>query len=1005
VLTIPGRLKQAYRARIASEFVSLAGILAKRRVRANLRAMKQRDPKQRKRRPPNIRRRNNMALNTSAEARAGRRLEFLAGASHLLSSSLDYETTLASVARLAVPEVADWCIVDMLDATGAIQRLTIAHSDPSKLELARQLERKYPVDPHRGRGVAEVLRTGRSELYPVISDETLQEAAQDEEHLRLLRESAITSAMVVPLVARGRTLGAITFVAAESSQHYDEADLVFAEDLARRAALAVDNAGLYREARQAVRDKEGSAALLEAVLRQMPAGVIIAEAPSGRLILGNREGDNIMGFHPVGLGSVADYEAFSRFFPGTKPQEWPLLRTLETGELINGENLRFVRSDGAEGIMCANSAPVFNREGEMVAAVSTFYDITERIRAEKELRDTNSEITNILESITDAFVAFDFEFRFRYLNSAAERILGKSRKDLLGSTVYEAFDGFVGSVFDREYKRAMVHRIKTDFEAYYEPLGTWIEVHAYPAKAGLSVYFRNVTERRKSDEALRASNDRFTLAQKAANIATWDWNILTGDIAWSSNGANIYGAPEQSFQCGFNSWMEQVLIEDRERVKTALKEALAHGSEYATEFRIRRTDDQSVRWLASRGQVYRDDLGNPVRMLGVNIDVTESKRAEEALRVSEQTHRSLFETMTQGVIYQDGMGRVIAANPAAERILGFSLLDKRGRGPSGFRWKAIQENGSSFPSSMHPAMVALETGREVKDVIMGVYNPREEQYRWLKVDAVPQFRPGDKMPYQVYSIFDDITERKRAEEIMRVSEKLAATGRLAASIAHEINNPLESITNLLYLLENDPSLQQTPRHYAAMAQQELARVTHIARQTLGFYRDTTAPVPVNLPALLDNVLELYRRKIDSKRIQVKTDYEVERDIPAFPGELRQVFSNLVVNAIESVASGGIVRLHVFTSRDRNQHKRGVRVTIADTGPGIPLENRRKVFEPFFTTKGEKGTGLGLWVSQGIVQKHGGHIRFRSSTNNGRSGTVFSVFLPYRVMRAEIKAAA
>jgi len=246
----------------------------------------------------------------------------------------------------------------------------------------------------------------------------------------------------------------------------------------------------------------------------------------------------------------------------------------------------------------------------------------------------------------------------------------------------------------------------------------------------------------------------------------------------------------------------------------------------------------------------------------------------------------------------------------------------------------------------------------------------------------------------------------QAQEVLRESEKLAATGRLAATIAHEINNPLESLTNLLYLIESDHSLSNTGRQFASAAGQEVKRTAHITKQMLAFHRQPSSPVEISLSEVLDNVVELYAPKIEQSRITVQKQYETAATINGFPAELRQVFANLLGNAIEATGQHGVVRLHTFASREWNNARRpGVRVVIADNGVGISSENRKRLFEPFVTTKGERGTGLGLWVSSGIVKKHEGYIRLRSSTQTGRSGTCFSIFLPGRASGLGIAANA
>ncbi|HEX5315215.1 MAG TPA: histidine kinase dimerization/phospho-acceptor domain-containing protein, partial [Candidatus Kapabacteria bacterium] len=180
----------------------------------------------------------------------------LTEASELLASSLDYERTLTRVAQLAVPSIADWCAVDIVNEKGEIDRLAVAHIDPKKIQFVHELEKKYPPDPHSATGVPKVIRTGKSDFYPDIPLEMLLAAAIDDEHLRLIKELGLVSAIVVPLAARERIFGAITFVAAESKRHYTEADLIQAEDLGRLAGLAIDNAGLYRKAQDEIRERK-----------------------------------------------------------------------------------------------------------------------------------------------------------------------------------------------------------------------------------------------------------------------------------------------------------------------------------------------------------------------------------------------------------------------------------------------------------------------------------------------------------------------------------------------------------------------------------------------------------------------------------------------------------------------------------------------------------------------------------------------------------------------------
>jgi signal transduction histidine kinase len=240
-----------------------------------------------------------------------------------------------------------------------------------------------------------------------------------------------------------------------------------------------------------------------------------------------------------------------------------------------------------------------------------------------------------------------------------------------------------------------------------------------------------------------------------------------------------------------------------------------------------------------------------------------------------------------------------------------------------------------------------------------------------------------------------LAELKQERAALIRSEKLAAVGRLAASISHEINNPLEAVTNLLYLAAASENLDPDVRQFLAVADDELRRVSQIVAHTLRFHRQSTAPRLITPRELLEPTLGIYRGRLDNSSIRLELEHLDEIPVLCMEGDIRQVLNNLIGNAIDSMRNGGTlrVRTHGTCLWSSGSPVPAVRITVADTGYGITPASRAHLFEPFFTTKGVNGTGLGLWISQGIVQKHDGLLQVRSSTKEGASGTAFSILLP------------
>jgi PAS domain S-box-containing protein len=509
-------------------------------------------------------------------AREKRRLAFLAEASEVLASSLDYEATLDRVAHLAVERIADWCTVHLVDG-GAVTRLVTAHADPGMASFVAEYAERYPETIVPDRGLGKVLALGQPEVYARISEDMVSAAAIDEEHLAMLRRLALSASIVVPLIARGKVLGAIRLLGSRG-RHFSAEDVQLAEDLARRSAVAIENARLHR-----------------AVLDQ-----------------------------------------------------------------------------------------------------------------ENEIR----------------------------------------------------------------------------------------------------------------------------LSHAAAHMGSWSWELDTHRIYWSEEFKALHGLKpdaEPSEEAGY----ELVHPDDRAASRAAFWATIESDATTLHSEHRALTPDGRVLWLQVRGRIHRDAAGHAKRVAGLIIDVTESRLAEQALRRT---------------------------------------------------------------------------------------------------------------------------------------EKLAAAGRLAATVAHEVNNPLEALVNLIYLAQRSHGLPNEAAEHLRIADSELRRMAHIVRQTLGFYRESAEPQEVDMARLVAEVLDLYRSRANTRGLTLLQEAcEPALSVYANGGEIKQVVANLISNAIDATPPGGCVTASVRRAGD------GIEIIVADTGSGISHENRKHLFEPFFTTKSDVGTGLGLWVSKGIVEKHGGTI--------------------------------
>jgi PAS domain S-box-containing protein len=370
----------------------------------------------------------------------------------------------------------------------------------------------------------------------------------------------------------------------------------------------------------------------------------------------------------------------------------------------------------------------------------------------------------------------------------------------------------------------------------------------------------------------------------------------------------------------------------------------------------------------------------------IQRDTTAQTVLRQSVRESEQKFRELAESLPEFVWMSDAQGRKEYCNRTYLDYTGvaslvemdqtwITLLHPDDQAETAARWKRSLQTGQPYLSEYR-------------------MRSHDGRYRHFLARGLALRNPEGQITHWLGSC-TDVHEQKLTEEALRRTEKIAAVGRLASSISHEINNPLESVTNLLYLLRTNPSLDQTARDFLATAEEQLSRVSQVAIQALRFHRQSTAATLVDVPDLVSSVLSLNRPLLRTKQIDViRRDDGNTPPVLCLAGEIRQVIASILSNAIDAMSLHGTLRVRIHTAAaTRPPATRGIRITFADSGHGIAAENLPRIFEPFFSTKGISGTGLGLWIAKGIVERHAGEIYVHSSTRPGKSGTVISIFLP------------
>ena len=664
----------------------------------------------------------------------------------------------------------------------------------------------------------------------------------------------------------------------------------------------------------------------------------------------------------LGLGAGADLGTFKAFLKHVHPQDRPLVGDAAESIRKRGREIsiehRVTLPDGQVRWVRHTGGVIRDDRGKAQKLVGIIQDITER-------RDAERRYARILETSLDGFWITDMKGRFLEANESYCRMIGQSRSQLLRKSIRDVEAAEKASDTMRHIQKVMKEGSDRFETRHRRKDGSLVDVDIsvtyLDAEGGrLVVFVRDITERKKAEAALKLSEQRYALAQRAASIGSWDWDIGTGELKWSDAIEPMFGFSPGKFKGTYAAFLKCVHPDDRARLEGAVKASTDKKKPYDIEHRIV-WPDGFVRWISERGEVLRDARGRPVRMLGVVQDITDRKLNEERIR-----HLASFPQLDPNPILElDLEGNVTYTNPVTAGIL--------------------DEGGLKAPSELRPPDFkrVLEELRK---------HPGSTVYRDVHL-GTRVFRMGASRPpgldrYRLYGI--EITDRIRAEESLeqaRVAlarkDRMEALGRLAGATGQELSVPLTAIKNVVYYLDM----------VAGQAGPEVAEALDILRRevmaseallrNLGDIAQARPPATgrVDIGDLLD-------RTLSGMRIPEVIDVERRQDgaIPAIvadAGQLGVVFRNLVQNAVEAMPDGG--KLGIGAARGDSC----IEVSISDSGKGMSEKDQGRLFDPFYTTK-PRGIGLGLPVARQLVEGHGGRIEVQSQPGRG---STFTVVLP------------
>ncbi len=681
--------------------------------------------------------------------------------------------------------------------------------------------------------------------------------------------------------------------------------------------------------------------------------------------------------------------AGSGWLAAVHPDDVPTLteaweRGVSTGTAYSAEG-RLRRHDGENRWHLVRSVPIHGRAGNVSQWYGSMVDIHDRKEAEEQARLIAARLSRTLASITDAFFTLDREWRFTYLNREAERLLQRTRDELLGAHIWNEFPEARGTTSDVMCSKAVATGESVHFDQFYPPLDRWFNVRAYPSEDGIAVYFQDVSEERASEARLRENEERFRGVARATAHAVWDWDLRTDSVWWSDGIETTFGVRRSDLPPDASSWTDRIHAEDLDRVVRGIHDVIDGGAEaWEDRYRFKNGDGAYVP-VYDRGYVIHDGSGAPVRMVGGMSDETE--RVESERRIREQAE--LLSKAQDAIIVRELDHTIAFWNASAERLYGWSAEHAIG--------SSIEDLLYGDPERFREATAHVMTHGEW----VGELEQRRHdgtsitiEGRWTLV------RDDDGRARRILAINTDITERKKLVVQFMRAQRLESIGNLAGGIAHDLNNVLAPILLSMDLLKQDASDPETLQILDTV-EATAKRGADLVRQVLSFARGIEGgTLAVDLPGLIGDLARIVRDTFP-KNITFRT--KVPEDLWPLvgdPTQVHQVLMNLAVNARDAMPDGGVITVsaenvtidaHYAALSGEAAPGPYLRLSVDDTGTGMPPEIIDQIFDPFFTTKGVgDGTGLGLSTVSAIVRGHGGVVNVYSEPGKGSK---FRIYLP------------